>query len=72
MGYEKAAHLYDLFDTKENIEFFLRYGSEAGEGNERPLTPACGGIFDTLVERGIEGVRLQFSRSQNGYHQPHP
>ena len=30
-GYEKCAHLYDLFDSKENIEFFLHYGSEAGE-----------------------------------------
>jgi hypothetical protein len=30
-GYEKCAHLYDLFDTKENVGFFLRYGSEAGE-----------------------------------------
>jgi len=37
-GYEKCAHLYDLFDTKENVEFFLRYGSEAGEENERPLS----------------------------------
>ena len=37
MGYEKAAHLYELFDTKENIEFFLRYGSEAGEGKSPPL-----------------------------------
>lgn len=31
MGYEKTAHLYDLFDTKENIEFFFHYASEAGE-----------------------------------------
>jgi len=29
--YEKTAHLYDLFDTKENTEFFLRYASGAGE-----------------------------------------
>lgn len=30
-GYEKCAHLYDLFDKKENIEFFLHYDLEAGE-----------------------------------------
>ena len=35
MGYNKAAHLYDLFDTNENIEFFLRYASEAGEVLEK-------------------------------------
>jgi hypothetical protein len=29
-GYEECAHLYDLFDTKDNIEFFLSYASEAG------------------------------------------
>lgn len=38
MAYEKAAHLYDLFDTEENIEFFLRYASEAGEESKHPLT----------------------------------
>lgn len=31
MGYEKTAHLYDLFDTKENIGFFLYYGLESGD-----------------------------------------
>jgi len=31
MAYEKAAHFYDLFDAKENIEFFFHYASEAGE-----------------------------------------
>lgn len=29
-GYEKCAHLYDLFDTKENMEFFFRYASGVG------------------------------------------
>lgn len=40
MGYEKSAHFYDLFDTKENIEFF-HFASEAGE------------ILDIGVWRGI-------------------
>ena len=30
-GYEKVAHLYDLFDRKENVEFFFHYASAAGE-----------------------------------------
>lgn len=30
-GYEKCAHLYHLFDAKENIEFFFHYASEAGQ-----------------------------------------
>jgi SAM-dependent methyltransferase len=30
-GYEKVAHLYDLFDQKENISFFSHYATQAGE-----------------------------------------
>lgn len=30
-GYEKCAHLYDLSDRKENIEFFHRCAATAGE-----------------------------------------
>jgi SAM-dependent methyltransferase len=30
-GYEKCAHLYDMFDNKENIDFFHHYASQAGE-----------------------------------------
>jgi SAM-dependent methyltransferase len=29
-GYERSAHLYDLFDAKSNIAFFGRYAREAG------------------------------------------
>jgi SAM-dependent methyltransferase len=29
-GYERSAHLYDLFDTKPNVAFFGRYAQEAG------------------------------------------
>ncbi len=28
-GYEKSAHLYDIFDTKENVGFFVHYGAQA-------------------------------------------
>lgn len=30
-GYEKSAHLYDLFDDKNNLGFFLKYASEVSE-----------------------------------------
>jgi len=30
-GYEESAHLYDVFDTKQNVEFFFRYGARAGD-----------------------------------------
>lgn len=30
-GYEKIANLCDLFDTKENTEFFFHYASETGQ-----------------------------------------
>jgi SAM-dependent methyltransferase len=30
-GYERSAPFYDLFDTKENVEFYLRYAQPAGE-----------------------------------------
>ncbi|MGB2805558.1 MAG: hypothetical protein WBD64_11765 [Candidatus Zixiibacteriota bacterium] len=53
MSNSKAAHLYDLFDTKENIEFFLRCASEAGacplssvlsHKGRGKRTPAAGGV----------------------------
>lgn len=58
-GYEKCAHLYDLFDTKENTEFFFRYASEGGEGDKRPLSPAYGGIFDLILSQK-ECVMMSF------------
>jgi len=30
-GYEQCAYLYDLFDRKENIEFFYHYAAQAKE-----------------------------------------
>jgi SAM-dependent methyltransferase len=51
-GYEKCAHLYDLFDTKENIEFFLRYASEAGEVLD--VGAGTGRIAVPLAEKGVK------------------
>lgn len=52
MGYEKAAHLYDLFDTKENIEFFLHYASEAGQILD--IGAGTGRIAIPLAEKGLK------------------
>ncbi len=51
-GYEKAAHLYDLFDTKENIDFFYHYASQAGEVLD--IGAGTGRIAIPLAQRGVE------------------
>lgn len=51
-GYEKVAHLYDLFDTKPNIQFFLRYGLEAGEILD--VGAGTGRIAIPLAEKGVK------------------
>jgi SAM-dependent methyltransferase len=50
-GYEKAAHLYDLFDQKENIEFFFHFASQAGEILD--IGAGTGRIAIPLAERGV-------------------
>jgi SAM-dependent methyltransferase len=56
-GYEQSAHLYDLFDDKDNLDFFLRYALEArevldvGAGTGRIAVPlARAGVRVTCVE----------------------
>jgi SAM-dependent methyltransferase len=51
-GYEKAAHLYDVFDQKENVEFFAHYASAAGEILD--IGAGTGRIAVPLAERGIK------------------
>jgi len=50
-GYENAAHLYDLFDCKENIEFFYHYARQAGEILD--IGAGTGRIAIPLAERGV-------------------
>jgi SAM-dependent methyltransferase len=50
-GYEKAAHLYDMFDRKKNIEFFLHYGLEAGDVLD--IGAGTGRIALPLAEKGV-------------------
>jgi len=51
-GYEKVAHLYDLFDKKKNIEFFYQYAREAGEILD--IGAGTGRIAIPIARRGIK------------------
>lgn len=51
-GYEKCAHLYDLFDTKNNIEFFLHYATQAKEILD--VGAGTGRIAIPLAQKGIK------------------
>jgi SAM-dependent methyltransferase len=50
-SYGKTAHLYDLFDRKENVEFFYHYASRAGEILD--IGAGTGRIAIPLAERGV-------------------
>jgi SAM-dependent methyltransferase len=51
-GYEKSAHLYDLFDQKANIEFFFRYACQARDILD--VGAGTGRIALPLAERGVQ------------------
>lgn len=50
-GYAKVAHLYDIFDTKENIDFFLGYAADAG--GVLDIGAGTGRIAVPMAERGV-------------------
>ncbi|MFW9904911.1 MAG: class I SAM-dependent methyltransferase [Candidatus Thorarchaeota archaeon] len=56
-GYEKAAHLYDLFANKDNIAFFLKYGLESGVVLD--IGAGTGRIAISLAERKINVVCIE-------------
>ena len=56
-GYEKSGHLYDLFDQKANIEFFLRYASQAKEVLD--VGAGTGRIALPLAKRGVKVVCIE-------------
>jgi SAM-dependent methyltransferase len=60
-GYDKAAHLYDLFDTKENLEFFLHYARSAGEILD--IGAGTGRIAIPIAEAGIKVCCVEPSAS---------
>ncbi|MFX1504972.1 MAG: class I SAM-dependent methyltransferase [Promethearchaeota archaeon] len=51
-GYEKSACFYDLFDKKENLDFFLKYGQETG--GILDIGAGTGRIALYLAEKGIK------------------
>ena len=64
-GYEQSAHLYDRFDTKENIAFFHHYAAEAGDAASFDLgrtVPAAflSGSFDHLLDETGFAVRREW------------
>jgi SAM-dependent methyltransferase len=56
-GYERSAHLYDLFDDKENVDFFGHYAARAGEILD--VGAGTGRIAIPLAERGIHLVCVE-------------
>lgn len=51
-GYERSAHLYDLFDAKPNIDFFGRYAQAAGEVLD--IGAGTGRIAIPLARQGVK------------------
>jgi len=51
VGYERSAHLYDLFDAKPNVAFFGRYAQEAGEVLD--IGAGTGRIAIPLARQGV-------------------
>lgn len=56
-GYEKAAHLYDIFDTKDNIDFFYQYGKEAGVILD--IGAGTGRIAVPLAKKGVKVICIE-------------
>jgi SAM-dependent methyltransferase len=56
-GYEKAAHLYDLFDSKPNIDFFVHYAIEAGEILD--IGAGTGRIAIPIAEAGLRVICIE-------------
>jgi len=56
-GYEKSAHLYDLFDSKENVAFFLSYASMGGKILD--VGAGTGRIAIPLAEQGAHVVCVE-------------
>jgi ubiquinone/menaquinone biosynthesis C-methylase UbiE len=59
--YAKAAHLYDIFDTKENIDLFLGYAAENGAILD--VGAGTGRIAVPMAERGSRVWCVEPSRA---------
>jgi SAM-dependent methyltransferase len=63
-GYERSAHLYDLFDAKPNVAFFGRYAREAGEVLD--IGAGTGRIAIPLAGQGIRVYSVEPSPAMRG------
>ncbi|MBN2379388.1 class I SAM-dependent methyltransferase [candidate division WOR-3 bacterium] len=52
IGYERTAHLYDLFGLKPNVDFYYHYARESGEAVD--VGSGTGLVAIPLAERGIK------------------
>jgi SAM-dependent methyltransferase len=60
-GYDKAAHLYDLFDTKANIGFYLHFS--AGTPEVLDIGAGTGRIAIPIAEAGTNVMCIEPSSS---------
>jgi SAM-dependent methyltransferase len=63
-GYEKSAPFYDLFDHKQNIDFFYQYATQAGETLD--IGAGTGRIAIPLARRGIVVYCVEPSPAMRG------
>jgi SAM-dependent methyltransferase len=56
-GYERSAHLYDLFDQKANIGFFFNYASQVKEVLD--IGAGTGRIALPVAKRGVKVVCIE-------------
>jgi SAM-dependent methyltransferase len=66
-GYEKSAHLYDLFDNKDNIDFFSRYAKRAGEILD--VGAGTGRIAIPLAKHGVRVIAVEPSAAMRNQFQ---
>jgi SAM-dependent methyltransferase len=50
-GYERSAHLYDIFDSKPNVDFFMHYASEVDQILD--IGAGTGRIAIPMAKRGV-------------------
>jgi SAM-dependent methyltransferase len=63
-GYEKCAHLYDLFDTEDNVGFFMHYALQVNEVVD--VGAGTGRLAVAMAEAGVEVSCVEPSPAMRG------